>query len=128
VETAGVEPAPSSVQARRSAVELRPRVWMRTGGVEPPQREAAGLQPVELSLLSVRLGWPIGFEPILRGSRPRVLPLHHGHQEETVARQSRATSLAASQATPLAGTTGLEPAASRWTGERSARLSYVPLK
>jgi hypothetical protein len=29
-------------------VELHPRV-MRTGGVEPPQREATGLQPAELA-------------------------------------------------------------------------------
>ena len=35
-----------------------------------------------------------------------MLPLHHGHHE--------------------AGTTGLEPAASRLTSECSARLSYAP--
>ena len=52
------------------------------------------------------LRWPAGLEPTLRGSRPRVLPLHHGHHE--------------------AGTTGLEPAPSRLTSERSARLSYAP--
>jgi hypothetical protein len=49
METAGVEPAPSSVQARRSARRASSPGWMRTGGVEPPQREAAGLQPVELT-------------------------------------------------------------------------------
>ncbi len=50
--------------------------------------------------------WPTGFEPVPRGSQPRVLPLHHGHHE--------------------AGTTGLEPATSRLTSERSAQLSYAP--
>jgi hypothetical protein len=28
------------------------------------------------------MGWPIGFEPILRDSQSRVLPLHHSHHEE----------------------------------------------
>ena len=82
---------------------------MRTGGVEPPQREAAGLQPVELTDAQRPLRW---------GDRPDsnryfevhdlgCWPLHHGHQ--------------------VAGTTGLEPAASRLTSECSARLSYAPI-
>ena len=93
-------------------VELHPREKksvMRTGGVEPPQREATAVTARRSSpLLSVRmkLGWPTGFEPVPRGSQPRVLPLHHGHHET--------------------GTTGLEPAPSRLTSERSARLSYAP--
>jgi hypothetical protein len=49
VETAGVEPASSSVQARCSAGGASSPGEVRTGGVEPPQPEAAGLQPVELS-------------------------------------------------------------------------------
>src|SRR5262245_59193247 len=51
---------------------------------------------------SVRIeeGRPTGFEPVPRGSRPRMLPLHHSHHAET-------------------GTTGLEPAAYRLTSERS---------
>jgi hypothetical protein len=86
---------------------------VRTGGVEPPQREAAGLQPVELA------GAQRPRERAVRGDRPGsnrrrgdhspgCFRLHHGHHGET------------------AGTTGLEPAASRLTSERSARLSYVP--
>ena len=76
---------------------------MRTGGVEPPQREATGLQPAELADAQRPQGvegWPTGLEPAPRGSQPRMLPLHHGHHE--------------------AGTTGLEPATSRLTSERSA--------
>lgn len=54
---------------------------MRTGGVEPPQREASALQAGELADAQRPLvkGWPAGFEPAPRGSRPRMLPLHHGH-------------------------------------------------
>jgi hypothetical protein len=55
-------------------------------------------------VLSVRNaeGRPTGFEPVPRGSRPRVLPLHHSHREDWT------------------GTTGLEPAAYRLTSERSS--------
>jgi hypothetical protein len=42
---------------------------------------------------------------------PGCFRLHHGHHDSKVA-----------------GTTGLEPAASRLTSERSARLSYAPKK
>jgi hypothetical protein len=50
METVGVEPTTSSLQARRSATRASsPGRAVRTGGVEPPQREAAGLQPVELA-------------------------------------------------------------------------------
>jgi hypothetical protein len=53
---------------------------VRTDGVEPPQPKRRGYNPGSSPLLSVRMkGWPTGFEPALRGSRPRVLPLHHGH-------------------------------------------------
>ena len=57
---------------------------VRTGGVEPPQPEATGLQRGELTSAQrpQETGWPTGFEPILRGSRPRVLPLHHSHHED----------------------------------------------
>jgi hypothetical protein len=88
-------------------------VPMRTGGVEPPQREAAGLQPVELSRAQRprdELGWPNGLEPIPAGLTTPGAALHHGHHE------------------PSTGTTGLEPASSRLTSERSARLSYAPNK
>ena len=59
-------------------------------------------------MLSVRTKW--GDRPgsnRRRGAHnPGCFRLHHGHHE--------------------AGTTGLEPAASRLTSERSARLSYAP--
>ena len=60
-------------------------------------------------MLSVRLtseGRPTGFEPAPRGSRPRMLPLHHSHHE--------------------AGTTGFEPATSRPTTERSGQPELRP--
>jgi hypothetical protein len=81
VETAGVEPA--SPRCKRGALpdELHPRV-MRTGGVEPPQREAAALQAAELTNAQRPHG--------LRGDRPdsnrrrgdhdpECFRLHHGH-------------------------------------------------
>ena len=72
-------------------------------------RRRQGYSLLSSPVLSVRKtikGWPAGVEPTPRGSQPRVLPLHHGHHG--------------------AGTTGLEPAASRLTSERSALLSYAP--
>ena len=77
----------SSVQARR------PSPWasspsepvsrkVRTGGVEPPQRVAAGYSPLSPPMLGVRVkGRPTGFEPVPRGSPPRMLPLHHSHHD-----------------------------------------------
>jgi hypothetical protein len=96
----------SSVQARCSNHQsFIPKV--RTDGVEPPQPKRRGYNPGSSPLLSVRVeGWPIGFEPTLRGSRPRVLPLHHSHHGT--------------------GATGVEPATSRLTSECSAQLSYAP--
>jgi hypothetical protein len=110
VETVGVEPTTSSLQARRSAHQSF--VPMRTDGVEPSQREAAGLQPVELADAQRprELGRPIGLEPIPAGLTTPDAALHHGHHESGT------------------GTTGLEPASSRLTSERSARLSYAPEK
>jgi hypothetical protein len=93
-------------------------VPMRTGGVEPPQREAAGLQPVELAdaqrprfggLGLLNWGGRTDSNRYLRGSQPRML------------RYTTATMI-------ITGTTGLEPASSRLTSERSARLSYAPGK
>jgi hypothetical protein len=82
---------------------------MRTGGVEPPQHEAAGLQPVELA----------------DAQRPRV-----GVTERTRTDTSRLTTSGAGHYTTVtmneAGTTGLEPATSRLTSECSAHLSYAP--
>jgi hypothetical protein len=55
---------------------------VRTGGVEPPQRVAAGYSPLSPPMLGVRVkGRPTGFEPVPRGSPPRMLPLHHSHHD-----------------------------------------------
>jgi hypothetical protein len=64
-----------SVQARCSRPLSYVPVEMRTGGVEPPQRVAAALQAAELAGAQRPLGEgrPTGFEPVPRGSRPRVL-------------------------------------------------------
>ena len=110
METAGVEPAVASVQARVLSTERRPQVEVRTGGVEPPQRAAAGLRPVELANARRprgRGGRP-GSNRRQRGSQPRVLP--------TTPRP------------PWTGTTGLEPATSRLTSECSSQLSYAPIE
>jgi hypothetical protein len=83
---------------------------VRTGGVEPPQREAAGLQPAELTDAQrphrgVADRTRTGTARLTTSDARR---LHHGHHEEE------------------AGTTGFEPATSRLTSERSAQLSYAP--
>jgi hypothetical protein len=96
---AGVEPAPRPYKGRVLAVdttEARWRRWesnprllrckrsglpqaspamMRTGGVEPPQREAAALQAGELAgaQRSHEMGRPAGIEPALRASQARML-------------------------------------------------------
>ena len=83
---------------------------VRTGGVEPPQREATGLQPAELTDAQRPHefeGWPAGLEPAPAGITTPGASVY-------------------TTATTKAGTTGLEPAASRLTSEHSARLSYAP--
>ena len=58
METVGVEPdiflVASEALVRLSYIPLIERE-VRTGGVEPPQHEATGLQPAELAVLSVRM-------------------------------------------------------------------------
>ena len=83
---------------------------MRTGGVEPPQHEAARLQRAELADAQR----PREVTDRARTGTARLTTsdarrLHHGHHEAE------------------AGTTGLEPATSRLTSERSPRLSYAPI-
>jgi hypothetical protein len=82
---------------------------VRTGGVEPPQREAAGLQPVELADAQRprELGVAERTRTDTAGLTTPDAALHHGHHVNT-------------------GTTGFEPASSRLTNERSAQLSYAP--
>ena len=85
---------------------------VRTGGVEPPQPwlhelRATGLQPAELAVAQRPHG----------GGRPDSNRYHEVHNLECC----RYTT-----ATTEAGTTGLEPAASRLTSECSAQLSYAP--
>jgi hypothetical protein len=47
METVGVEPTPPRCKRGALPIELHPQV--RTGGVEPPQPWATGLQPAELT-------------------------------------------------------------------------------
>jgi hypothetical protein len=79
METAGVEPTAPRCKRGALPIELHPQV--RTGGVEPPQPWATGLQPAELTSAQrpQDRGRTSGFEPEPRGSRPRMLPLHHDH-------------------------------------------------
>ena len=84
---------------------------VRTGGVEPPQREATGLQPAELADAQAsarKEGWPAGLEPAPAGLTTPGASVY-------------------TTATTKAGTAGLEPAASRLTSECSPRLSYAPV-
>jgi hypothetical protein len=82
---------------------------MRTGGVEPPQHEAAGLQPVELAVAQRPRG---GVAERIRTDTARL----------TTSGASRYTTATMNEA----GTTGLEPATSRLTSECSPQLSYAP--
>jgi hypothetical protein len=81
METAGVEPAPPRCKRGVLPEELHPHAgadgWSRT-----TTAVATGLQPAELAdaRRPQEPGRPAGIEPTLRGSRPRVLPLHHGHR------------------------------------------------
>jgi hypothetical protein len=82
---------------------------VRTGRVERPQREAAGLQPVELTSTQRPQDRAAGR---IRTGTSRITT-----SDAAVTPQPPRTE---------AGTTGFEPAASRLTSERSARLSYAP--
>ena len=105
----------SSLQARCSATRASSPRWstcvMRTDGVEPPQREAPRLQRGELTLAQ---------RPPNRKSKvaDRVRTGADGAHNPGCFRYTTATT--------KAGTTGLEPAASRLTSECSAHLSYAP--
>jgi hypothetical protein len=82
---------------------------VRTDGVEPSQPGAPRLQRGELARCSAsarKWGDRPGSNRRRGAHNPGCFRLHHGHHG--------------------AGTTGLEPAASRLTSERSARLSYAP--
>lgn len=85
METVGVEPTPPSLQARRSSClsYIPKREWSECGRVESNHHSARrqGYSLLSSPVLSVRVqgGRPTGFEPVPRGSRPRMLPLHHSH-------------------------------------------------
>src|SRR5437762_7419367 len=75
METVGVEPTSASLQARCSVRLSYIPKGVRTGGVEPPQREATGLQPAELAgAQRPHEGGRPGSNRRRRGSQPRVLP------------------------------------------------------
>jgi hypothetical protein len=88
VETVGVEPTSSSLQARRSS-KLSYIPWMledevRTGGVEPPQHEATGLQPAELADAQRPHELRVAGRARTGASgdhNPGCFRLHHGHHE-----------------------------------------------
>ena len=92
-------------------VELHPHgVGTRCGRVESNHHSARrqGYSLLSSPMLSVRMVRVAGRARTGASGdhNPGCFRLHHGHHE--------------------AGTTGLEPAASRLTSERSARLSYAP--
>jgi hypothetical protein len=121
----------SSVQARRSAARASSPRCGRVDSNDHSTRQR-GYSPLSSPMLSVRTAKaPLAVPTSGRAALPRdrlkrvtdrartgtarlttsdACRLHHGHQERE------------------AGTTGLEPAASRLTSERSALLSYVPEK
>ena len=80
---------------------------MRTGGVEPPQPGATGLQPAELT--HAQRPQDIGATDRIRTGTARITT-----SDAAVTPQPPRT-----RAQGATGTTGLEPAASRSTGERS---------
>ena len=83
METVGLEPTSTSLQARCSPRLSYVPGKNRCGRLESNQhsRRRRGYSPLSSPMLSVREGEgrPTGFEPLPRGSRPRMLPLHHGH-------------------------------------------------
>jgi hypothetical protein len=83
METVGVEPTTSSLQARRSATRASsPSDSMRTDGVEPPQREAPGLQPGELTHAQrPQVGVAERTRTDTAGLTTPDAALHHGHHE-----------------------------------------------
>ena len=106
METAGVEP--TSPRCKRGALpfELHPQGadgWSRTTTARGARFTAGGAHPCSASAWR---GDRPGSNRRRGAHNPGCFLLHHGHHE--------------------AGTTGLEPAASRLTSERSARLSYAP--
>jgi hypothetical protein len=83
VETAGIEPAPCSVQATGAAT-ARPQV-MRTDGVEPPQPGASGLQPGELANAQRPRESRVAGRARTGASgahNPGCFRLHHGHHDQ----------------------------------------------
>jgi hypothetical protein len=111
METAGVEPAVASVQARVLSTERRPQ-GRRCGRTESNRHSArrrgySAVSSPHAQRPRAQGGRP-GSNRRLRGSRPRVLP--------TTPRP------------PCTGTTGIEPATSRLTSECSPHLSYAPFE
>ena len=89
---AGVEPAPRPYDGRVLAVDTtEARSGDGRSRTDTSRVASAALCPVELHprgvagrrrcSASAATGRPTGFEPVPRGSRPRMLPLHHSHHE-----------------------------------------------
>ena len=141
METVGVEPTPPRCKRGTLPIELHPQV--RTGGVEPPQPEATGLQPAELTVAQrprVKGGRPDSnrnFEDhdlgccrytttTMRRCRLRrrrlITVCRHGIERREIIMAREAGRIFRRRA----GTTGLEPARARLTSECSRPLSYAP--
>lgn len=104
------------LSVRLSEREVADRVRTGAGGAHNPgcfryttatTRRVAPSPPMPAPPVSARCGW---------NGKPEADRSHHGST------QSSRTSIGE------AGTAGLEPAASRLTSERSARLSYAPVE
>src|SRR3954447_8987371 len=84
METVGVEPTSASLQARCSFRLSYIPEKVRTGGVEPPQHEATGLQPAELADAQ-RPHETRGAGRARTGAsgahNPGCFRLHHGHHD-----------------------------------------------
>jgi hypothetical protein len=107
METAGVEPTPPRCKRGALPFELHPQGadgWSRTTTAGAPRLQRGEL--ARCSASARKWGDRPGSNRRRGDHDPGCFRLHHGHHE--------------------AGTTGLEPAASRLTSERSARLSYAP--
>jgi hypothetical protein len=112
MEMVGVEP--TLPRCKRGA--LPPELHPRCGRVDSNHHSARHhiYSAKSSPMLSVRKkkGRSAGFEPEPRGSRPRMLPLHHDHHGADAGREAAGFSA-------TTGTTGLEPAVSRLTSDCS---------
>ena len=75
METAGVEPAPPECKSGALPLELHPRACGRMESNHHSAWHRGYSAESSPSAQRPQRGWPTGFEPVLRGSQPRVLPV-----------------------------------------------------